>query len=103
VGAGSVWIEKVKLRTSPPRDLDRAQAVGGPIAELIRFVQEARSDPALLASLGEHVAPLKDKLPPELREGPDSMGLDVSDNLREALDHAEEMLIRRLLARETES
>ena len=103
VRAGSVWIEKVKLRTSPPRERDRARPAEGPIAELTGFVEEARSDPALLASLGEHLAPLRDKLPPKLREGSESMGLDKADNLRELLDHAEEMLIRRLLARETES
>jgi len=103
IGDGNVWIEKVRLRTSPPVDIEAAQSIDGPIGELLRLVKESRSDPELLAWLGDQLAPLKDKLPRDLKEGPDAIGLDSAENLRETLDHVEQMLIRRLLAGESES
>ncbi len=102
-GAGSVWIEKVRLRTSPLMVVESTQPIEGPIAELIGLVSEARSDPELLAWLGDRLAPLQEKLPPELREGEAAIGLDSAETLRETLDHVEQMLIRRLLAGESES
>jgi len=101
-GAGSVWIEKVRLRTSSWSAGESAQSIDGPIAELIGLVSEARSDPELLAWLGEQLTPLIDKLPPELRQVDEAIGLDQAGNLRETLDHVEQMLIRRLLAGEGE-
>ena len=103
-GAGSVWIEKVRLLTSPLIVVESTQPIDGPVAELIGLVSEARSDPVLLAWLGDRLAPLQEKLPPELRgEGEAAIGLDSAETLRETLDHVEQMLIRRLLAGESES
>jgi len=101
-GDGGVWIEKVKLRTSSPARLDETQPADGPIAELIRYIDEARSDSDLLASLAKELAPLKEKLPPELKEGEDSIGLDCPETLRQTLDQVEQMLVRQLLSREGE-
>ncbi|MFH1264119.1 MAG: DNA repair exonuclease [Planctomycetota bacterium] len=102
-GAGSVWIEKVRLRTSPLTVGESTQPIEGPIVELIGLVSKARSDPELLAWLRAQLAPLQEKLPPELREGDGAIGLGETETLRETLDHVEQMLIRRLLAGESES
>jgi DNA repair exonuclease SbcCD nuclease subunit len=100
--AGSVSIEKVQLRTSPPLDLSQDSWTEGPIGELLQLVEEARSDPGLLQSLGEELSPLTEKLPAELRHGPEAEGLDSPDSLREILDHVEQILIQRLLAQQSE-
>lgn len=66
-GVGELWIEKVKLATEPPRDLDalaeRDDAVGGVLAALHRL----REEPRALSEFAELVAPMTAKLPPELR------------------------------------
>jgi DNA repair exonuclease SbcCD nuclease subunit len=98
--SGNVWIEKVKLRTSPPADLDPARWADLPIAELIGCLDEARSDPARLKAMGRVLAPLVDKLPRELVEGSAALGLDTPEGLRETLDQVEPMLLRRLLSEE---
>jgi exonuclease SbcD len=100
VGSGSVWIEKVKLRTSPLRDLALVQSTSAPIAELLGFIDEAQSSDELLVSVGRELAPLMDKLPRQLKEGPDDMGLDRSDTLREALGQVKQILVRQLLSQE---
>lgn len=100
--SGGLWIEKLCLRTSPPVDIERALAAAGPIAELVACVEEAAFDEQLLASLGSHLDPLIEKLPLELKEGPDSLGLDRPDVLRETLTQVREMLLRQLLSDEGE-
>lgn len=99
-GGGAVWIEKVKLATSLPR-ADRADRLAdGPLAELVRFLDELRGDDAALGELGGELAELLRKLPVELKEGGDSLRLDHPDQLRQALVQVQEMLVGRLLAEE---
>ncbi len=99
-GDGSVWIEKVKTRTSMPVDLQQAAAVEGPLGELVRLVGELRVDPQRLGELlGERLDALKAKLPAELVEGPDAIGFDDSATVRDTLDQVEQMLAGRLLGR----
>lgn len=100
IGAGSVWVERVKLRTSLRPGLDDGRWSEGPIAELVGFIQEAQSDPKLLDELRRELTALTDKLPRKLKEGPDSIGLDSTETLRETLELVQQMLIRQLLPQE---
>ena len=97
VGSGDGWVEKVVPDTSPPVDLDQTQLTDGPIGELIEYAAELKSAPEKLASLGDELSDLIDKLPPELREGPDAMGLDQPETLARMLDQAEQILVHHLL------
>ena len=100
ISAGDVWIEKVALRTQPPRDVDLSQAHEGPVGELLGWIAQLRSDPAQLAGLSGELADLLEKLPPELKEGSGTLSLDKPEQMGEVLDQVEQMLVHQLLASE---
>lgn len=101
LSGGKVWIEKVKLRTSLPVDLVDDAASDGPVGELMALVGELKRDPTPVTELvGDELAALKKKLPPELAEGPDAITLDSPEMLHEALDRVQQLLIQQLLSRQ---
>jgi len=100
VSGGEVWIEKVKIETIPPPSGELNRPADGPVGELIRYVEELKTDAAGLDSLGTELAELLDKLPAELKEGPDAIGLDGPERLGRTLEDVEQMLVGRLLAKE---
>jgi hypothetical protein len=129
VGCGGLWVEKVLVDTSPPAQFDAAALLDGPLAELVEYVQELRAAldapctphapredvrhaerdeyaPAAtlansLLALDPTLLDFQEKLPPELREGPDALGLDRPPALRHLLDQVEQMLIQQLTSGET--
>jgi len=96
LGGGAVWVEKVLLRTSMPVEPSAAKWADDPMGELLQYLAELRSDPGSLAALGTELSDLADKLPPELREGPDALGLDQPERLGEFLDQVEQILVHQL-------
>lgn len=102
-GGGRVWIEKLKLRTRLPFDPRNLEAAGGPITELLNYLDEIRSDPALLESLGGVLDDLVKKLPKELREGEEALYRDRRAWLIDILGQVQPMLIGRLKARGEET
>jgi DNA repair exonuclease SbcCD nuclease subunit len=99
LGGDDLWIEKVVLATSPPAAPSAARD-DGPIAELLARIALVQRDPQALAALGGELAELCQKLPPELREGPDALVLDSPDGLRPLLDEVRALLIEGLAAPE---
>jgi DNA repair exonuclease SbcCD nuclease subunit len=100
VNASPVWIEKVKLRTTLPTDFDQALVNDGPVAELIQYIGQLHAEPQQLAGLAAELAPLLERLPPELTEGPDAIRLDRPEVLCEALEQVQQMLVQQLLSKE---
>lgn len=98
-GAGRVWLEKIKLRTSPEAALDDARLGDGPLGELVDYLGELRARPDELGWLADELAELKRKLPAELLEGDDPLRLDNPRWLAEQLQHVEPILLSRLLSR----
>ena len=99
VGAGRVWLEKIKLRTSPEADLDDARLGEGPLGELIDYLGDLRGKPDELGWLAGELAELKRKLPAELQEGDEPLKLDDPRWLAEQLKYVEPILLSRLLSR----
>jgi DNA repair exonuclease SbcCD nuclease subunit len=97
--SGSVWIEKVKFQTHRPADLQFDLTDRGPMSVLLQFMQECRDDEVLLRELADELTDLKVKLPRELIEGPDRMGLDDPDSIRSWLDEVQPLIIGRLADR----
>jgi hypothetical protein len=98
VGVGRIWVEKVQLRTSPEVEGPPAE---GPIAELLQWIAQRPSAPEQSAALSEEVSDLVEKLPSELREGADALGLDRPERFGELVQQAEQLLAQRLLDRGT--
>lgn len=97
---GEVWIEKVLLATRPPQEFDPGGAAEGPIAELLESVAEYQRNPSRLAELVGQLADLCNKLPAELREGPEALGLDQPELVAGWLDQVEPVLRRELYPQE---
>lgn len=63
-----IWIEKVRLETSPAMDAEDFRARADAIADLQLLLDAAPTDSALLASLSEDLRYLVDRAPHELSE-----------------------------------
>jgi hypothetical protein len=66
----------------------------------VRALRDTRGDEAALRALSDEIAPLKAKLPPELRDGPDGLRLDDPSWIAGLLDDVGGFLLPRLLERE---
>ena len=96
------WVEKVSLKTRPVRELDRES---GPIAGLLKLIDELRSDPERLSALSApEIADLKKKLPRPDPDGldPDPFEVDTPEMLAEALEAVGSILLDGLSVREAD-
>jgi DNA repair exonuclease SbcCD nuclease subunit len=67
IGMDRVWIEKVKVATSPGDDGEAAKARGDALADLQDILEAADKDPDFLESLRDDLLTLVTKAPPELQ------------------------------------
>jgi exonuclease SbcD len=92
-GADRLWIERVELKTEPPRI---ASAVEGPLEELLDLFAHLSANPSALAELmADHadLADLKRKLPAEMVQDPDCPRPTDSDWLHSLLPTAQALLL----------
>lgn len=94
---GDAWVEKVILRTTSHETLDESYLTDGTLGELDQLFAEINADHERLMGLGEALADLKRKLPPELKEGPDALDFDDPDHVRAILEQARHILVSRLV------
>jgi DNA repair exonuclease SbcCD nuclease subunit len=95
--ADRVWIEKVLIATVSE---SRRAFDPGPLRELDRFVASLGADEAELMALGEMMASLMQKLPPEYRQRPDTLQPDDPERMRLLVDQAHALLAARLRSEE---
>jgi exonuclease SbcD len=100
---GEVFVEKVRLATDPRIDLEALARREDAVGELVRSLRAMRGDPAAIEELIEVLAPLRNKLPVEAREGEDGLRLDDPALLAQVLEDVERMLLPRVLAGGTAS
>jgi DNA repair exonuclease SbcCD nuclease subunit len=91
-----VWVEKVRVRTSPALDLaalrQREDAIGSLAASLERMRQSSGELEPVARDLDE----LLERLPPELRDGADGLVSGGELALGDLVDSAERLLLSRL-------
>lgn len=94
---GSVWMERILFDTRahlPVREIaERRDAAG----DLLRALMEVRDDPQTLSALADALAPLRARLPAELRQGESALDLESPERLRELVEQAAQVLIPRVL------
>jgi DNA repair exonuclease SbcCD nuclease subunit len=106
VGGGRVWIEKIKVETTPAQVLDERQIADGPLGELVNLIREMSVNDEALAALGKEFAELDRKLPDdlktadELRTGREPLLLCDSKQLRATLGEVQSLLMARLQLQE---
>lgn len=100
LGGEGVWVEKIRFASRTSINLvalcDRDDALGA----LARSLRAARESEDELRALGEELASLRHKLPPEALDGDDGLKLDDPATIRGFLEDVEQRLIPRLLQRE---
>ncbi len=90
-----VWIEKVKLHTSPVSDED-SDGAGGPVEVLLNLIDEIGADPDQLAEMGACLTDLWDRLPHEIRTGEAAVSPNDPAALVRLLNEVRPMLVQRL-------
>ena len=97
LGSGGMWLEKVRLDTTPSRDraelLERDDALGG----LLRTISRLETGEDSLEDLAREIAPLRQKLPPDILVGDDAYDPVSPDYLAEVMEDVKELLIDRLI------
>ena len=98
-----LWIEKVRLLTTPPVDIEGLRGRDDPLGGFLRGLAGLREVPddgagdpdqtGLPAALEDLVT----KLPAEVAEGPDGLDLRDPGTIRALLDDVERLLVPRLL------
>jgi DNA repair exonuclease SbcCD nuclease subunit len=100
LAGGSVWIEKIEVRTRRAGDVSGVDDRGGredALGGLLRTVRSLEADDAELARLAEGLGELERKLPPELFHE-DGVRPTDPERLRALLEEAKDLLLSRLLA-----
>jgi hypothetical protein len=93
---GRAWIEKVQMRCRAPAGLLRP-GPDDPLSDCLALSAALRADPARLRAFADGaLRELCAKLPPALRTGPLSVGLDDPATLDALLGEAEALLLERL-------
>jgi DNA repair exonuclease SbcCD nuclease subunit len=92
-----VWVESVRFCTQPQLAFAELRQRGDALGQLARSLAELKTTPGGLEPWLGQFADLRDKLPPEVREGPEGLRLDDVAVLKEALSDVETLLLTRLL------
>ncbi|MDR3555675.1 MAG: DNA repair exonuclease [Syntrophobacteraceae bacterium] len=90
-----VWIEKVKLNTSPPAG-EALDGAGGPVEVLLKMMDEIGADTDLLEELGGCLNDLWMKLPSEIRSGETAVCPKDPAAIARLLHEVRPMLVQRL-------
>jgi DNA repair exonuclease SbcCD nuclease subunit len=101
-GRERLWVEKIVLRTRAAVDVEALARRTDPVGELLRYLRNLPDDPSALAAV---LKPLKEcwqKLPIELREGPEALDWDDPAAVRALLHDAEQTLLPLLWEQEPE-
>jgi len=96
---GGVWIEKVKVKTHLPVDIQSLKSASGPVGELLHYMDETLDNPERLKDLKNVLDDLIKKLPRELKEGGGTAGLNDPSWIAEILEQVRPMLMRRLIVK----
>ena len=71
IGPERVWVEKLRVETTPPWSAEEIAARGDAVADLRAMLDAAGADAAFVADLGADLQELFHKLPPEVRASDD--------------------------------
>jgi len=91
-----IWVEKVNIATSYPKNQSLVFDGDSPLSELVRYLDELAYNPETLAGLAEELKDLARKLPRELMQPPDGVSLDNPQWLQEVVRDIKPMLLERL-------
>jgi DNA repair exonuclease SbcCD nuclease subunit len=96
--AEAAWVEKVQFLTRPGSDPEVLMPGSGPLADLLRYVDELSADDRLRELLADDLKMLREKLPAEVFMGDQGLAPDTPEALARTVADLKGLLIPRLLA-----
>ncbi len=96
--AGDVWLERVRLETSPFVDLATLAGRDDAVGHLARALRGVQDDPLGTPEVTRVLDELRRRLPAELLRGDDALRLDDPEFLREVLADVERAVLPALVA-----
>jgi DNA repair exonuclease SbcCD nuclease subunit len=94
VGEGSIWVEDVRVLTTPRLNREALLSRDDPIGEVVRMIDALRKEPGAIAKM-EAISDLRKKLPAALYSGSDPLRFNDAE-LAAALAETEGLLLARL-------
>ena len=96
-GGGDVWVEKVIINTTRPRNLDGEVVHDDALGELLKKIQRLPEQRSSVAELDDELERLMAKLPPEVMSPETGVTLNDEETITKLIAEAKKMLIGRLL------
>jgi DNA repair exonuclease SbcCD nuclease subunit len=91
-----VWVEEIRLATSPPVDLQKLRSAGDLLGDLLRQIDGLASNQEELAALGKCLAALEQSQPAILQQA--DISLQDPERIKNWLRQAEGLLVGHLLS-----
>ena len=88
-----VWVEKIKVSTRIPLDLETLLTRDDPVGGLLRSLQALRRDDTALAGYSRYFKELADKLPTEYLQADEALKFTEPATVRALLDEVEAFLL----------
>jgi hypothetical protein len=95
LGGAGLWLEKISIKTKPVVSIDDFLAGDDALSGLLQAIQNIELDENALATLAEEIAPLRQKLPAEIRCEDDPFD---PQQLMNSLEDIKQLLTTRLLS-----
>lgn len=96
VGQGDIWVEKVKVETSPMINFDELTEQNTPVATILNFIKQASENDEMLTELLGELHDLYQSLPYELQKGEDGFHLNNPDFIKNRLADVEDIILHYL-------
>jgi DNA repair protein SbcD/Mre11 len=98
LGGAQIWLEKIRFESQANLPMDELRERDDPLGALLRSLHDLRQDPTKAKELAaDCFSDLLKKIPKELQDGPDGLGLDNEESLIALLFDIEQFLIPQLL------
>lgn len=98
VGAGDVWVEKVKFHHRLAVDLDALLERDDPLGGLLRSIRDLSLTTDAFDLLQADFSDLRKRIPHEILQGDDPLDIDVPDRRARILEDVKQILVSRLMA-----
>ncbi|PYZ98216.1 DNA repair exonuclease [Alteribacter lacisalsi] len=93
---GEIWVEKVKIHTTPEADRDALASSNPALAFILDYLYAIEEDEEELHSILEEVSDLNHALPPSLKETGSDQGFYGSDAVKSRRERIEDLLVHKL-------
>ncbi|WP_102349134.1 metallophosphoesterase family protein [Bacillus sp. Marseille-P3661] len=102
VGAGDIWVEKVKIETSRFINIDELKAQHTPVAVILDYIKTVSEDDVTLSELLSEFQDIQTVLPYELRQGEDGLDLSDVEFIKMRINEVEDLILYYLTKTEVE-